>query len=202
MANQNISRRAGVLGLAFLLSAPCAAGLEQAGPDRPATNARPGHTYWKYSKSKVILDLWECPETGICAKVHSVDVHDPGAIEMAKFMWQRDGKFGHPVGPVTDAEVAQVCGYPQVFRGMKIKSGSLQGDFRIEGSAIYHALIDRIDNSGTSNGVTLERRGEDLTISTHVHHIAIGPFAHVDHLTLVPEPAAACTPPLPQLNFN
>jgi hypothetical protein len=78
------------------------------------SNEQPGHTYWTHPDYDGVLDVWNCPERGICAKVHAVNPQDERVRKAAA------GTLKKNVKDVTDEDVMkQFCGYEAQFSEMK-----------------------------------------------------------------------------------
>jgi hypothetical protein len=78
------------------------------------TNAQAGHTYWTHPDYDGVLDVWNCPERGICAKVHAVNPNDTRVRKAAA------GTLKKNIKDVTDTDVMkQFCGYEAQFSEMK-----------------------------------------------------------------------------------
>ncbi|MEZ0226846.1 MAG: hypothetical protein ACAH83_19980 [Alphaproteobacteria bacterium] len=78
------------------------------------SNAQPGHTYWKHPDYDGVLEVWRCPERGICAKVQSVNTQDPRVRTAVAKTMKKDVK------KITDEDVLKnICGYEAQFREMK-----------------------------------------------------------------------------------
>jgi hypothetical protein len=78
------------------------------------SNAKEGHTYWKHPDYDGVLDVWRCPERGICARVHAVNTQDERVRKAVAKTLKKDVK------KVTDDDVLKnICGYEAQFREMK-----------------------------------------------------------------------------------
>jgi hypothetical protein len=96
---------------------------------RPKQDLPPGHTYWKVRTEEkdangrkiyntydgAIIDIWRCPERGICAALHSVDPHDEKMHKLAAKVLKKK------IGDVTDEDVLQFCGYQADLENMEEK---------------------------------------------------------------------------------
>jgi len=96
---------------------------------KPEHDLPPGHTYWKVRTEEkdahgnkvyntydgAIIDIWRCPEKGICAAIHSVDPHDAKMRKLAAKVLKKK------IDDVTDADVLQFCGYQADVQDMEEK---------------------------------------------------------------------------------
>lgn len=77
-------------------------------------DAQPGHSYWKHPDYDGVLDVWNCPERGICAKVHAVNTQDARVRRAVAKTMKKDVK------KITDDDVLKnICGYEAQFSEMK-----------------------------------------------------------------------------------
>ncbi len=109
---------------------------KDAPPPSPQTNTLTaphdplsGHTYWKVRTEEkdahgnkvyntydgAIIDIWRCPEHGICAAIHSVDPHDEKMRKLAAKVLKKK------IEDVTDGDVLQFCGYQADVQNMEEK---------------------------------------------------------------------------------
>jgi hypothetical protein len=152
---------------------PVASGtLHGISPQLPSAKAEAGHTFWNMKSYGVVLDVWNCPESGVCIRVASVD---PTNEKLRKVLADRILK--KKVEDVTDAEVQRLCGFQPVFTLNRENGGDGPGDLgkwkgkvmipweQLTGKSepdhgIYGVEIDdRANNDNAGMGETLHIRG-------------------------------------------
>lgn len=90
---------------------PSAGGtLQGVAPESPSARAEAGHTFWNMKNYGVVLDVWNCPGSGVCIRVASVDSTNE---KLRKLLADRILK--KDVKDVTDAEVQRLCGFQPQF---------------------------------------------------------------------------------------
>jgi hypothetical protein len=80
-----------------------------------------GHSYWKHPDYDAVLDLWNCPERGICLKIHALNAEDPKVRALAAKDVKKDVK------DLTPEDMQKFCGYTLELHDMKQKDGKWQG---------------------------------------------------------------------------
>jgi hypothetical protein len=151
-------------------------------------NPLAGHTYWSHPDYDGVLDVWNCPERGVCAVVHSINANDPKVRKAAAKLVKKN------VSDVTDADVMkEFCGYEAQFSDMKqLEPGHWQGKIWI---ASHHSFFG-VDLKPSDDAHTLYLRGYLLGI---MHYLFLGDPFHVlgktNALTRVAEPPPACPAP-------
>jgi hypothetical protein len=215
------------LSLAFLLNTGGFTGRIRAQghkpePDRQAdvTSAKqglpPGHSYWKVQVEEhdkdgkpfkttydgAIIDVWRCPERGICAALHSVDPHDEKMRKLAAKVLKKK-----PVD-ITDNDVLQFCGYQADLQEMTERQpGSQTGplgkwsgtiDIRIKG------LPGQTDPNGTKVAfisklhVNIEEIGTTLLHAQAYKGIPLL-GGEADLVPVTDPPPGCAVPPAPSL---
>lgn len=153
-------------------------------------NAQPGHSYWTHPDYDGVLDVWNCPERGICAKVHSINADDPRVRKAAAKTLNKSPDS------VTTAEVMkQFCGYEAQFGEMKqSEPGHWEGKIWIASRKSWFGVELKEDPSGEK----LHLRGYLLGF---VRFLLLGDPYHVlgkgNDLNRVPNPPPACVKPAP-----
>jgi hypothetical protein len=79
------------------------------------TNAERGRTYWKYPGFRAILDLWECPERGLCGKLHSIDPGDAKVRQAVARIVKKDPD------KLNRDDLLKLCGYEAQLQDMQKK---------------------------------------------------------------------------------
>ena len=147
----------GALVLGFAVAAARTARAQAMPPPRDTaaqamkSNALPGHTYWTHPDYNGVLDIWNCPERGICAKVHAVNPQDERVRKAAA------GTLKKKVQDVTDEDVMkQFCGYEAQFSEMKeLEPGHWDGKIFIVSRNAYYG----VDLKESADGEHMHMRG-------------------------------------------
>jgi hypothetical protein len=185
----------------------------QADTVKPKRDLQPGHTYWKVriedhdkngnkiytTYNGAIIDVWRCPERGICAALHSVDPHDEDMRKLASRVLKK------AVQDVTDSDVLQFCGYQADLQSMEEKApggktgslGKWSGTINIR----IKGLPGQSDPDGTKVAFVstlhfnLEEIGGSLLHAQVYKGIPL--FGAEADLIPVPNPTAGCIAPPP-----
>jgi hypothetical protein len=151
-------------------------------------DSQPGHTYWHHPDYDGVLDVWNCPQRGVCAKVHSINTQDKKVREAAAKTLKKK------TDSVTDADVLkQFCGYEAQFSEMKqVEPGTWDGKIWIA-------------SRNTNFGVTLRQDpdGEHLNLRGYLlgffKYLFLGDPFHVlgktQTLDRIHNPPPACIAP-------
>jgi hypothetical protein len=107
------------------------------------SGAQPGHTYWKHPDYDAVLDLWNCPERGVCLKIHSLNPADKKVRELAAKELKKKPE------ELTDADMVKFCGYEFQLQEMKQKK-----DGKWQGKLAFNSYSTRF-------GVEIQRPAED-----------------------------------------
>ena len=159
--------------LCAALAAGAAAGLYRLAapaelPPAPAPVTAPEHTYWRPPGYPVILDIWKCPETGLCGGVHWMDPEDRNMKYAASLL------LGKKLAQTTPEDVLGFCGYRAQILQMKeagfnpyVKLGPWAGKidtpagaFNIELQDTQQGTLDAYGYAGCrwiGGGITFER---------------------------------------------
>lgn len=162
----------GALVLGFAVAAVRSARAQDTPKDTTAqtmkSNAQPGHTYWTHPDYDGVLDIWNCPERGICAKVYAVNPNDDRVRKAAA------GTLKKKVKDVTDEDVMkQFCGYEAQFSEMKEEEpGHWNGKIYIISRDAYYG----VELKAAPDGEHMHMRGYLLGI---VRFLLLGDPYHV-----------------------
>jgi hypothetical protein len=143
-----------------------------------ASNAQPGHTYWKNHEYSAVMDLWECPERGICAKLHSFDPQEKKTRELAGKILKKDP------AKLTDSDFEQICGYEaQLSEMTKVDPRTWNGKIWIKQKNSFYGIAFGLPGEGDPNLHVDGRLTQGV-----VHAIFFGDPFHVLHKTITLEP--------------
>ena len=152
------------------------------------TDSQPGHTYWQHPDYDGVLAVWNCPERGICAKVHSINTQDDKVRQAAAKTLKKKA------ADVTDKDVLQqFCGYEAQFTEMKqVEPGIWDGKIWIASRNTFFGVSLKQDPDGEH----LHLRGYLLGF---FKYLFLGDPFHVlgktNDLDRVHNPPSACVAP-------
>lgn len=182
----------GALALGFTAAAARPVRAQEPSPDKvksaSVADTQPGHSYWQHPDYDGVLDVWNCPERGICAKVHSINVQDDKVRQAAARTLKKKP------GEVTDKDVLQqFCGYEAQFSEMKqVEPGLWDGKIWIASRKTFFGVSLKQD----ADGEQLHLRGYLLGF---LHYLFLGDPFHVlgktNNLNRVSNPPPACVAP-------
>jgi len=72
---------------------------------RAPVGEQPVHRLWRDREHNAVIDVWECPERGLCARIHSVDANNAATRKLVA-----DHLLHKPVAQVTANDVNRLCG--------------------------------------------------------------------------------------------
>jgi hypothetical protein len=139
----------------------------------------PGHSYWNYKDFGIVLDVWNCPESGICMKVASVDPDNAKMKEfIAKHVLRKDynpetGKFTKTKpNEVTREDVMRFCGFqPRLIMTRQgpdndtATLGKWEGQVEID----WTKLRDEGDKPSSVYGLNIEETRDPRTGRNALH---------------------------------
>jgi hypothetical protein len=148
-------------------------------------NPLTGHTYWTHPDYDGVLDVWNCPERGICAQIHSVNANDERVRKAAGKLLKKDPS------KVTEADVMkEFCGYQAQFSDMKqLEPGHWDGKIWIASRNTFFG----VDLKASNDGSKLDMRGYLLGF---FRYVLLGDPSHMlgktSALHRVTDPPPAC----------
>ena len=88
--------------------------------------APPVHRLWRDREHNAVIDVWECPERGLCARIHSVDANNLATRRLVA-----DRLLHKPVEQVTASDVNKLCGRESAVQFNRSAANAFDGNLHL-----------------------------------------------------------------------